>query len=170
MAQAEASTEWYAVQTRPRHEKAVAGRLVEEPTCAFLPLTTSVHLWSDRRKQVQEPLFPGYVFVQCDFGRHQHVPVLRTPGVVRFVGRGLKPQPISPEEIDTVREWSERNAPCRKRPYLRAGQRIRIRGGALDGMQGAMVRDAVDVWLVLSVGALDQSLEIKITGYEYDVL
>jgi transcription antitermination factor NusG len=163
-------TEWYAIQTRPRHEKAVAQRLLEAPTCAFLPLQTSVHQWSDRRKRVEEPLFPGYVFVQCDFQEHQHVPVLRTPGVVRFVGRGTSAEPITSEEIDTVKEWSSRNAPCRRRPYLNAGQRVRIRGGALDGMQGSVTRDAVDVWLVLSVGALDQSLEIKITGYEYDVL
>src|SRR5690348_15829642 len=85
----EAATEdsaWYAVQTRSRHEKKVAEEIEEKGIRSFLPLVTRVHKWSDRQKQVQLPLFPGYVFVQAGTGAEERISVLRTPGVAGFVG------------------------------------------------------------------------------------
>ena len=50
---------WYALYTRPRHEKAVAEQLTRHQIEAFLPLREVLSRWKDRKKLVQLPLFPG---------------------------------------------------------------------------------------------------------------
>ena len=77
---------WYAVQTRSRHEKFVNHHLQMRGMSSYLPTITKTHLWSDRRKKVELPLFPGYLFIQLIPCNEWRVKVLRTPGVVRFVG------------------------------------------------------------------------------------
>src|SRR5690242_16541860 len=71
---------WLALYTNPRHEKRVKGQLQERGIHCFLPLYHSVHQWKDRRKQVDVPLFPGYVFVNLD--SHDRLRVLQLPGAV----------------------------------------------------------------------------------------
>ena len=77
---------WFAVQTKPRHEKRVAAGLKEKGVLVFLPLFSAVHQWSDRRRLVELPLFTNYVFVRIGAEREVRIPVLRTSGVVGFVG------------------------------------------------------------------------------------
>src|ERR1700716_1337842 len=94
---------WYAVQTRARHEKVVAHRLCERGMTAFLPTVTDVHRWSDRRKTVDLPLFSCYVFVKLMPSNKERARVLRVDSVLRLVGtRGLG-TPIPDEQIDGVR-------------------------------------------------------------------
>ena len=77
---------WFAIQTKPRHEKKVALELESKGVTVFLPLLTTVHQWSDRRREVQVPLFTNYVFVQLEVERKARVAVLQTNGVRCFVG------------------------------------------------------------------------------------
>ena len=77
---------WYAVQTRSRHEKMVARQLESQGFATFLPLTTQLRQWSDRRKLVELPLFPGYTFVRMVYQPEQRLRVLSTEGIVSFVG------------------------------------------------------------------------------------
>src|SRR5262245_28841231 len=84
--EAEAFDSWYAVQTLPRHEKAVTTQITAEGLPCVLPLENRRRRWSDREQEVQFPLFPGYMFVRLENYAQQHVHVLRKPGVVRFVG------------------------------------------------------------------------------------
>src|SRR3954453_16812059 len=82
-----ARPEWYAVQTRPRHEHAVASQLDREGVEVLLPMTAQLRRWSDRQKLVQLPLFPNYVFVRTTLDSNEKkVFVLRRIGVVGFVG------------------------------------------------------------------------------------
>jgi transcription antitermination factor NusG len=79
-------TNWFAIQTVARHEKRVAGQLAEERISTFLPLLNQVHEWSDRRKCIQVPVFSCYVFVRLSQQRKIREQILRTPGVLGFVG------------------------------------------------------------------------------------
>src|SRR3990172_9944587 len=79
------SLDWYAIYTRSRHEKKVAGELAKKRIEVFLPLRKILSQWKDRRKEVQIPLFGGYVFIRIS--KSDRLQVLRTPGVVQFVGR-----------------------------------------------------------------------------------
>jgi transcription antitermination factor NusG len=129
-----------------------------------------IHRWSDRRKRVELPLFSGYVFVQVPPTNEERVRVLRCHGAVRFVGPTAAGTPIPPEQIVAVRTLVEQNVPWASHPFLKAGQRIRIRGGALDGIEGLFqVRNGEDS-LILSVDAIQRSLSVAIKGYDFEVL
>src|SRR5437899_3771633 len=130
---------WYAVQTRARHERIVAHRLGERGMTTFLPTVTNVHRWSDRKKTVELPLFSCYLFVKLMPNHEERLRVLQVDSVLRFVGiRGVG-IPIPDEQIDAVRTLLSEHLPCCSYPFLKIGQRVRIRSGALDGLEGILL-------------------------------
>jgi len=161
---------WYAIQTRSRHEKTVAAQLQEKGVTTFLPVVPHVHRWSDRYKVLQLPLFPGYAFVRMvAFPEACHL-VLRTPGVAHFVGVRGKGLPIPEKEIEDIRKILDHNHLCAPHPFLRAGQRVRIRGGCLDGVEGILLAQSSNRSLILSVQLIQRSLSIRIEGYDLEIV
>jgi transcription antitermination factor NusG len=166
---AEAEVEnWYGLQTRPRHEKIVAQRLEERGVTTFLPLVTEVHRWSDRKKSVHMPLFSCYVFAKFVPNRSDRLRVLRVDGVFGLIGARGEGAPIPDEQIDAVRNVVEGQLPWSCHPFLKIGQRVRIRSGALDGLEGILVSRNGDRSLVISVDAIQRSLAVRVEGYEVE--
>jgi len=161
---------WFAAQTRSRHERLVAYHLEARKILQYLPTVTETHIWTDRRKKVEIPLFPGYVFVCINATNERRVEVLKTPGVVRLVGSNHGGTPIPAEQIDTIKTLIDRNLPWAPHPFLKSGQRVRVRGGALDGVEGIFVKRIGLETLVISVDAIQRSLCVSIQGYAVDVL
>jgi transcriptional antiterminator NusG len=161
---------WYAVRTRSRHEKMVADQLQSHDITAFLPLVTQVHRWSDRRKTVQVPLFPGYTFVRVVPSAEQYVRVLRVYGVSSFVGVRGQGTPIPDKQIDDIQVLLESNAAYSICPLLKVGQRVRIRGGCLDGVEGLLTARDGECNLVISVEPMQRSLAINIRGYDVEAI
>ncbi len=159
---------WYAVQTRARHEKTVAHRLQESGVMTFLPLVTEVRRWSDRKKSVELPLFGGYLFVRLAPTSEERLRVLRIDSVLNFVGLRGQGTPIPEQQIDAVRTLIEKELPWSTHPFLKIGQRVRIRSGALNGMEGILVARNGDRTLVLSVDAIQRSLAVRIEGYDVE--
>lgn len=156
---------WYAVQSWPRYEKKVEAELRLKGIHTFLPLFSEKHQWSDRLQKVELPLFPGYVFVRIAEGSSHRVPVLRTSGVNGFVGvRGIG-TPIPDAEIAAVQSVIENRVPFRSFERLEVGQRVRVRGGSLEGVEGVLVKVQGERSLVISVGLIERSLSISIEGY-----
>ena len=160
------SPEWFAVRTRPRHEKTVFRQLKLSGIETFLPLCMEVRAWSDRRKEIEFPLFPGYVFVRISNSSHMRVLVFQARGVIAFVGPNNKATSIPAQQIETVRSLVEAQVDIRPHPYLNVGQRIRIRNGALQGLEGVLVRVASDQSLVVSVDLIHKSVAIRLEGYD----
>src|SRR5271156_1884447 len=94
---------WYAVRTRSRHEKLVARQLETQGIESFLPVVTQTHNWSDRRKQVEAPLFSGYTFLRVVHSSGDRMRVLRTQGVVSFVGLHGTGIPIPDHQIEDIK-------------------------------------------------------------------
>ena len=161
---------WYALQTYPRHEKKVATQLQQKEVTTFLPLVSQVHRWSDRRKTIQAPLFPGYVFVRVITAAENRLQVLRTAGIVSFVGNSGNGLPIPDKQIEDIQKVLAHKVPCVLYPYLRVGQRVRIHGGCLEGLEGILVACNSDRSVVVSVQAIHQSLAIRIDGYDVEIL
>jgi transcription antitermination factor NusG len=167
--QVEAAAEcWYGLHTRPRHEKLVAQRLEERGVTAFLPLVTEVHRWSDREKKVELPLFSCYVFAKFTLNRAERLRVLRVDGVFSLVGARGEGTPIPDAQIDAVRSLVETELPWSSHPFLKIGQRVRIRSGALDGMEGILLSRNGDQTLVISIEAIQRSLAVRVEGYEVE--
>lgn len=159
---------WFAVHTRSRYEKRVAAQLGEKQIDSFLPTMEEVHHWSDRRKVVEQPLFPGYVFVRISPEDQVRGSVLRTIGVVGFVGiqgRGLS---IPDQEIENIQRLLSSEIPFGPYPFLRVGQKVRIRGGYLDGIEGILVAKNSDQSVVISVELIQRSLSIRVRGFDLE--
>jgi len=159
---------WYALHTRARHEKKVDTNLQRAGVTTFLPLVKETRRWSDRRKTVELPLFPCYVFVNLALTPERRLAVLRTPGVLAFVGSNGEPAAISEQEITQVHTVLAQNVPFGHAPFLKAGQRIRIRGGALDGMEGILSSQKGQAMLIISVEPIQRSIAVSISGYDFE--
>jgi transcription antitermination factor NusG len=151
---------WYAIRIRSRWEKIVAGALRSKGYDEFLPLYRKRTRWSDRVQEVDLPLFPGYVFCRSDLSGRP--PLVTTPGVIGILGFGGSPAIISPLEIERVKAVIRSGASAGPWPYLCEGQRVRILGGALTGVEGILIRAKGDWRVVLSVAALGRSIAVEV--------
>jgi transcription antitermination factor NusG len=162
------AAEWYALQTRPRHEKKVASELAQRGVNAFLPLVTETRQWSDRRMKVELPLFSGYLFVNIEATAESRVCVLRIPGVLHFVGNGQGSIPVPESQIEDVRRLLASKVPFVAHRFLEIGQRVRVRGGALDGIEGILDRYQGKDRLVISVQTIQRALCVNVEGYQVE--
>jgi transcription antitermination factor NusG len=159
---------WFAVRTRSRHEKVAARELDAQGISVFLPLVSSVRQWSDRRTQVELPLFPGYAFVRVDYLSPDRVQVLRATGVVGFVGQNPAATWIPDEQIESIRTILLRGVPVKDHPFLNVGQRVRVKSGSLSGVEGILVGVKGSRTLVISVQPIQRSLCISLDDYEVE--
>jgi transcriptional antiterminator NusG len=161
-------TAWFAVQTRPKFEKKVAAEFQEKGIESFLPLHSTKRQWSDRKKMVSTPVFPGYAFVRIAPAQGMRISVLRTNGVINFVGsRGIG-SPIANSEIEAIQTLLNERISFTFHPYLKVGQAVCIRGGALDGIQGILTKVNGDQSLIISVELIQRSVAMRVTGYDIE--
>jgi transcriptional antiterminator NusG len=151
---------WYALYTRPRHEKAVAEQLARRRAEAFLPLREVLSRWKDRRKLVQLPLFPGYVFVHTPLSQKREV--VSVDGVISIVNFRGAPAAIPDAQIEAVREICLTKLPCDPYPYLTEGRWVRVSRGPLAGLSGILIRKKSKHRLVVSIDILQQSVAVEI--------
>ena len=162
------SAYWYAVYTRSRHEKKVAGGLKDKNIEVFLPLRNVVSRWKDRKKEVQLPLFNGYLFVRIP--PDQKLPVLQTAGVVTLVGNGSNPMPIPENQIESIQKLIHSGIEYDPYPYLKEGMRVLIKRGPLKGMEGVLIEKRKKHLLVLSVDLIQQSAALQVDVSDTDIL
>jgi transcription antitermination factor NusG len=151
---------WYALQVRPRYEKQIALALVNKGIDGFLPLYRHRSRWSDRMKEVQLPLFPGYLFCRLDL--NHRLPVLITPGVLHIVGIGKTPHPVEEDEITALQSIIFSGLNAEPRSYLNIGEKVRIEVGPLAGTEGILTAIKGSARLVVSVGLLQRSVSVEI--------
>jgi len=159
---------WYALHTKARHEKIVAHRLGERGVAAFLPLVTEVRHWRRRKIKVELPLFSCYVFAKLLPTNEDRLRALRIDGVFSLVGVRGEGTLIPDEQIEAVRRLVEGHVPWAAHPFLKIGQRVRIRSGALNGVEGVLVSRTGESTLVVSVDAIQRSLAVRIEGYDVE--
>lgn len=162
-----AELRWFAVETRHHCEKKVVQELSRKGIETFLPQTTEIRTWSDRRKTIQVPLFAGYAFARLDASRATRLRVLQTAGVLRLVSSHGEAVPIPTEQVEHIRRLLQENLPCSLHGFLHSGQRVRVRGGSLDGVEGILVESAAR-HLVISIECLQRSIAVRIEGYELE--
>jgi transcription antitermination factor NusG len=161
---------WYAIYTRPRHEKWIAQQLQDKRVITFLPLLQQIHRWSDRQSKVEVPLFSCYAFVRIAQMPEERLKVLLTPGVLGFVGHERQGTPIPDDQVENLRTTMSEKIPCALHPFVSVGKRVRIRGGSLDGVEGILVRQGIAQSLVVSVELLRRSISIRIEGYDIELV
>jgi transcription antitermination factor NusG len=151
---------WYAVYTYPRHEKSVAEQLESKTIEAFLPTFTTESRWKDRRVRIQTPVFPGYVFARIS--PSQRSKILNTPGVIRVLSFNGIPAPNDDSEIEAVKLCLERDATLKPYPFLEVGDRVRVRSGVLEGLEGLISRCKNERRLIVPITLINQSVAIEV--------
>ena len=160
---------WYAVHVRSKHEFRVLERLTNSCIEAFLPVVERLNKWKDRKKLVTFPLFPGYLFVHIDKNYEVMLSVLKTPGVVRFIGIiPGEPEPVPEDQIASLKRVVESKETLDPYPYLKEGHRVRIKRGPLKGLEGILAEREGLHLLVLSVDILRQGLSLKIDASDVE--
>lgn len=152
---------WYAVRVRSNFEKTAAAFLDSQQFGVFLPTYRTRRRWADRVKELDGPLFPGYVF--CNFDHTRPLLVLQAPGVVHIVSIGSNPVPVDEAELSSVRRLTthlhERLEPW---PFLTISEKIRIVRGALTGVDGLLIEVKTRSRIVVSVSLLQRSVSAEI--------
>src|SRR5712692_5009839 len=155
------SVQWFAVWTRSRHEQMVRDQLENKKITAFLPTIPRWSRWTDRKKKIDWPLFPGYCFAQFDPAHA--LPILKCTGVVNIVSFDGKPAAIPAYELDSIRllVGSELQFdPC---PLIREGMMVEVFHGPLRGVIGRLMRkDAHRQRLILSVDLIGQAVSVEV--------
>jgi transcription antitermination factor NusG len=162
------SQQWFAVETRHRFEKKVAAQLQYKGLRVFLPLLTEHHTWSDRQKAVTTPLFSGYAFVYLDPSRDSCRAVLQTAGLIRFVSFGGIVSAVPRKQIEDLQLLLQKKGRFSLHAFVHAGQRVRIRGGCLHGLEGVLLEHEKEK-LVISIQSIQPSLVLEIQGYELEL-
>jgi transcription antitermination factor NusG len=164
------SLAWYALQTRYQCEKKVDAALREKAFESFAPMRLEARRWSDRTKLVESPVFPGYMFIRMDAKSQSLVEVLSLPGLVRFVTSGRELVAVPDLEIEMVRTLIQSDASYEPGPFPVVGERVRICGGCLQGIEGILVDQTGREEIVISVGALQRSLKVLLGHYRVERL
>jgi transcription antitermination factor NusG len=151
---------WFAIQVRTGTEKNSTAILESKGYECFLPVSKLRRRWSDRIKQLDVPLFPGYLF--CRFDPNHRLPVLMVPGVIQVVGIGKTPIPVDDDEIGALQCVGSNGVPALPWPYVNVGKMAQIECGPLRGLTGIVIQIKSEIKLVLSVCLLQRSVAVEV--------
>ena len=151
---------WFALWTRSRHEKMVRDQLLRTDVDVFLPTIGKWSHWKDRKKKIDWPLFPGYVFAR--FVPDERVGILKVDGVVQIISNNGMLSPIPDEEIDSIRTLVESELAYDPVPLIKEGDMVRVSHGPLTGVVGRLVRKGAHARLVLSVDLIGQAVSVEV--------
>ena len=154
---------WYAVYTIVRHEKKVNTALINKNISTFLPIRDQLSQWKDRKKRVQLPLFPGYVFVNIHPENTKNLlDIYNTRGVVRILGNNSQHTPIPVEQINSIKTLLESGLDYDLYPYLTEGKEVVVISGPMEGVKGKILKRKGKDRLILTVDLIKRSVGIEL--------
>jgi transcription termination/antitermination protein NusG len=160
---------WYALYTKPRHEFVVLGELQKKGIEALLPSFKRLQQWKDRKKLVDFPLFPGYLFVHIQHDSAAFLNALKTRGVVTFVSSTPgHPSKVAAEEIQSLKLLLDSGEELDVYPNLKEGELIRVKRGPLKGAEGILARRDEQYLFLVNVHLLGRSVGVKIYADELE--
>ena len=155
---------WYALYTRSRYEKRVHAMLKESGVECYLPLVKAWRIWSDRKKQVEMPLLPSYLFVRTDVGdQHRYYEILNTLGVVRFITFEGRAVAIPDSQIQALQRLNSQGIDMQcldESPE--PGTPVKVTQGPMKGFTGEVVSVGKNKKLILRLDTLDKCITLNI--------
>ena len=161
---------WYPLQTRYQCERKVDAALRDRGFESFAPMQQVARRWSDRTRMVATPLFPGYMFVRMVADPALLSTVARLPGLVRFVTCGHELVAVTDAEMTNVRAVAANDTEYEPGPFPAVGERVRILGGCLEGIEGVLIGQTNREDIVISVSSIQQSLKVSLGNYQIERL
>lgn len=155
---------WYVAKVKPRHESVTSSWLRGRGLEVFNPVYRDVRRWSDRIKEIESPLFPGYVF--CRFGFQQRMTILTTPSVTSIVSSGKRPAAVPDEEIAALEAIVASGRYAKPWPYTLVGHKVQVTRGCLAGLSGIVIREKSICRVVVNVDLLQRSVAVEIDRHD----
>ena len=152
---------WYALRVRSNFEQTTTAFLQSESYRVFCPTYRERRHWSDRTKEINVPMFGGYIFCHMDI--QKRLPVIQAPGVVNMVSFGKTFLPVPDDEIEAVRTIVNSPLFARPCPYLNVGDWVRVERGPLAGVEGILQEIKKECRLVVSVHLLQRSVSVEVS-------
>jgi transcription antitermination factor NusG len=159
---------WFAVMVKARNEKVAARVMEQKGFDTFLPLMAQRRRWVDRYRSVAFPLFPGYVF--CRFDSSHRLPILTIPGVLRIVGDGQRPIPVSDSEIERLQRVASSGYRLEQTEFPEVGQRVSVVRGPLTGVEGVLAEVRSGHRLIVSISLLQRSVAVEMDASMVEAL
>lgn len=147
---------WYALQVRSRCENSCEVLLKNKGYEVFLPRFTAKISRRGSQAAMRQPLFSGYLF--CRVTQNSVGKMVVTPGVVRVLGFGNKPEPVADHEIESLGRIDQSEVNRRPWQYLPGGSLVEIQSGPLAGVQGTLISEGSARRIVVSVTLLHRSV------------
>jgi transcription antitermination factor NusG len=158
---------WFAAYTAPRHEKFVQAQLTAKQIQSFLPLYSVVRRWKNGvRREIQHPLFPGYIFVCLD--ADERLPVMQTAGVVYIVGNGTSPLPVDDQEMHALRIGSQ-HASLSPHPPVSEGDTVCITSGPFKGVRGRVQGTGGNLKFVVTIQLIQRCFAIDVHACDLEL-
>lgn len=126
----------------------------------FLPTWSEKTEWSDRSNITIRPLFPGYLFANCE-GNAPRREILRVAGVIKVLPTDLNPQPVDADQIENVRRALAARQPATPCPYI-TGDEVLIDKGPLAGVKGIVQRTKQGTEVIIRVEMLQRAVSVHV--------
>jgi transcription antitermination factor NusG len=154
----ELKANWYVVYTVPNLEKRIHQELGKKNIKAYLPMQRVIRQWSDRRKELQIPLFPNYVFINTTEKKRSMLYDIN--GVLRFITFNGKPAVVSDDEILSIMRFE--NTVFDVEPHLVQGDNVIITNGPFTGLQGKLFSKRGKQRFGIRLKSINQSLSLEV--------
>ncbi|MEW6067021.1 MAG: UpxY family transcription antiterminator [Nitrospirota bacterium] len=155
--------DWFALYVKSRHEFVTDNELQKKGIETFLPSVKKLSLWKDRRKFIDFPLFPGYLFVNIYPDPEEFIKVLRTRGAVTFISDAPGcPTPVLPEEINSLKLMINSGQKLDIYPHIKEGAWVRVRRGPMKGAEGVLTKKEDEHIFIVNIKLLGRSVGVKI--------
>jgi transcription elongation factor/antiterminator RfaH len=164
------SRNWYALHTRSRFENVVLDGLIRKEVEVFLPKITVRSKRVDRKKMIQIPLFPGYLFVKTSLNPYEHLEIVKTIGAVKLVGNLQGPVPISGESIESLKIMIQSSQEILTGSRFKQGDRVMVVSGPFAGVMGMFVRYRGKGRVIVNIEALGQYAAVDVSEEDIEVI
>ncbi len=151
---------WFAAHVRYQREQAVSALLAVKGIETYVPTFAVISQWADRKKQLDRPLFPGYVF--CRMGAGEWFKIQSSAGVLRIIGVGKQPIEIDPHEMEAIHLMEAAGVPRKPCPYVTVGDLVEVKSGPMSGFTGILKELRNERTLIISIGLLKRSVAIDL--------
>ena len=162
---------WYVAFTRPRHEKEAARWMEGLGLEIYLPLVRKIRKYRSRKKMVDLPLFPRYLFVRTSLEPQEHIRILRTPGVLSLVSFDGAPRYVDDREMESLQILVAKGLHITVLPELVEGRWVRVVDGLLAGAVGVLKEvNREELRLVVNVTLLGKSVSVSLTPSQVELV
>jgi len=157
---------WFVIQTKPRNEKKVLEQISQKKIEVFLPLIQTIRIWSDRKKKIFVPLFPGYIFVLGNETERRRA-ISQTYGAIKYVMYQKRPAIVSSKEIENIKLSLQAPEKIKiEDKQIIQGDLVEITSGLFKGLTGYILEIRGNYKIIVNILELNTTFSVQLSSSE----